>query len=167
MTTAAVPDTLADWAPEILDDIRKILAMVLGEEAMKATPPMFYPEALRAALRKAAFGTMPEEAYPEGSLLHQLRTSQARWETLRKQLLRYQWQRECVLVLNYRAPYAQPNAPTRVVVFHPPTDHYLRHSGGPQTGSFWDIYGDDFLTEELALVELSKAPAPTARVILQ
>ena len=40
------------------------------------------------------------------------------------------------------------------------TGRQFEHGGGPATGTFWDNYGDDFLTPELALVELAKADAP-------
>lgn len=69
------------------------------------------------------------------------------------------WQRECTILHDYRAPH-QKDDRTRCVVYHPPSGRFLRHSAGPKTGTFWDVYGDDFLTESLALVELSKAPAP-------
>jgi hypothetical protein len=78
-----VPDDA--WMPELLDDIREGLTAYLGEEAMSATPPMFYPEAIRSALHKAAFGKLPEEMYPEGSLLHRLRDAEAELATLRAQ----------------------------------------------------------------------------------
>lgn len=39
-------------------------------------------------------------------------------------------------------------------------DVFLRHSYGPKQGYFWDAYGDDFLTPELALMALLHAPVP-------
>lgn len=38
---------------------------------------------------------------------------------------------------------------------------YLRHSCGPQQGFFWDIYGDDMQSVELAVLALHQAPYPT------
>lgn len=35
---------------------------------------------------------------------------------------------------------------------------FLRYSCGPRQGFFWDIYGDDFQTPELALLAISQAP---------
>jgi len=37
---------------------------------------------------------------------------------------------------------------------------FLRHSAGPRQGVFWDVYGDDFLYPELALLALVSAQAP-------
>lgn len=39
-------------------------------------------------------------------------------------------------------------------------DSFLRYSEGPRQGVFWDMYGDDFLTPELALIALLQAPVP-------
>ncbi len=37
---------------------------------------------------------------------------------------------------------------------------YLRFSCGPSQGYFWDIYGDNMIDTELAVLALSKAPYP-------
>lgn len=37
---------------------------------------------------------------------------------------------------------------------------FLRYSKGPRQGFFWDAYGDDFLSPELALLALLQAPVP-------
>ena len=37
---------------------------------------------------------------------------------------------------------------------------YLRFSGGAKQGFFWDVYGDDLVNTELAVIALSEAPAP-------
>lgn len=39
-------------------------------------------------------------------------------------------------------------------------ESFLRYSVGPQQGYFWDGYGDDFHTPELALLALREAPIP-------
>jgi hypothetical protein len=62
------------------------------------------------------------------------------------------------IIPNYMPPYPDRDTKPSVVIRHKPCGNFLRHSGGPRTGSFWDLYGDDFLTVELATVELSKAP---------
>lgn len=81
--------------------------------------------------------------------------------TLRDALLTERWQRECEILPQYREPHQKPeDARTRCVVRHVPSDLFLRYSRGPRTGTFWDVYGEDFLTEALATVELAKAPAP-------
>ena len=74
-------------------------------------------------------------------------------------LVPFKWQRECKIFQR-----ETKNTPRgyKWVVMHVPTKLFLRHSGGPLTGIFWDIYGDDFLSKELALVELSKAHDPNS-----
>jgi len=37
---------------------------------------------------------------------------------------------------------------------------HLRYSAGPKQGFFWDIYGDEMQSFELAVIALSQAPAP-------
>jgi hypothetical protein len=39
-------------------------------------------------------------------------------------------------------------------------DSYLRYSKGPRQGYFWDMYGDDMLSPENALLALLRAPVP-------
>lgn len=70
-------------------------------------------------------------------------------------LLHFAWQRECEIIPAYQPKQDDP--PRCVVRFR---DQYLRHSKGPRQGCMWDCYGDDFLEPELALFELSRAPAP-------
>ena len=62
------------------------------------------------------------------------------------------------ILVGYMPPYPQPETTPSVVIRHTPCGCFLRYSKGPQTGTFWDLYGDDFLHEELALVELANAP---------
>lgn len=82
---------------------------------------------------------------------------------MRQLLLDQPWHRKTEIILGYMPPY--PNADTRPTVQiryndgseHPP---FLRYSAGPKQGFFWDIYGEDFQNESLALLALHKAPAP-------
>jgi hypothetical protein len=37
---------------------------------------------------------------------------------------------------------------------------FLRYSKGPGTGSFWDVYGDDYHSKELAFAEMLKVWIP-------
>jgi DUF971 family protein len=67
-------------AADCLDMVREVLTVLLGAESMQATPPMMYPEAIRQALYRVAMGQVPDEAYPEGSLHHQLAHLRARCE---------------------------------------------------------------------------------------
>lgn len=75
------------------------------------------------------------------------------------QLLKYHWQHECEIIPDYMPPY--PTKDTRPTCVVKANEHYkLRYSKGPGTGTFWDAFGDDFHTPELALVALSKAAPP-------
>lgn len=78
-------------------------------------------------------------------------------------LLTQHWMHECEIDPNYMPPYPREDTrPTCQVHYRYPdgTLTGLRHSGGPLQGFFWDVYGDDFKTPELALVAISQAPAP-------
>ncbi len=87
-----------------------------------------------------------------------LQNTDMNWEGVLKYLLPFKWQRECCIIPNYLPPFHDPDQKPIVVIRH--GNSFLRHSGGPHTGTFWDVYGDDFGTPELALIELSKAPPP-------
>jgi hypothetical protein len=74
------------------------------------------------------------------------------------------WLAECEIIPDYLPPYAtediKPSVAIRYNGFetdHPPC---LRYSKGPSQGFYWDLCGEDFLTIELAILALSKAPAP-------
>lgn len=71
------------------------------------------------------------------------------------------WQRECEIIPDYKARFDDSNK-TRVVVKYPNEfeDVFLRYSAGPQQGYFWDVYGDDMLSVELAIYALHMAPVP-------
>jgi len=82
---------------------------------------------------------------------------------LLKYLLNQPWHNYCEIIPDYMPKY--PSKDTRPIVairFNNGKEHmpYLRYSKGPAQGFFWDIYGDDFLEVELAIIALSKAPAP-------
>jgi hypothetical protein len=70
------------------------------------------------------------------------------------------WYGECEIIPNYMPPYPRPDTKPTVVIRHKPSGLFLRYSKGPRTGSFWDIYGEDFHDIELAKSELWKAPPP-------
>lgn len=79
-------------------------------------------------------------------------------------LLTHHWMHECRIIPDYMPPF--PSADTRPTcqihyVYKDGSDTGLRYSKGPLQGFFWDIYGDDFHSPELALVALSQAPPPT------
>ena len=79
-------------------------------------------------------------------------------------LLNQPWHEKCEIIPEYIHPNANPKnvAPKVVIIFNDETLYppFLRFSKGPNQGYFWDVYGDDFQTLELAIVALSKAPAP-------
>ena len=79
-------------------------------------------------------------------------------ERLVRVLLHYRWQRECESVPDYLPPYARDGDRPRCVIRY--GQSFLRHSAGPRADAFWDCYGDDFLSPELALLALSKAAPP-------
>ncbi len=78
-------------------------------------------------------------------------------------LLYEHWMHHCVIDPAYMPPFPRDDTrPTCQV-------HYtnekgstwgLRYSNGPLQGYFWDSYGEDLHSPELALVALSRSPAP-------
>lgn len=77
------------------------------------------------------------------------------------------WRAECEIIPGYMPPYPREDTRPACVVRYKFVDKrdgeagcFLRHSGGARQGFFWDIYGDDLLRPELALVALAQAPTP-------
>lgn len=64
------------------------------------------------------------------------------------------WRGEVMIKVNHK----QRNGPAGCVVQI--RNSFLRYSKGPMQGYFWDVYGDDFLTPELAILSLMQAPIP-------
>ena len=78
-------------------------------------------------------------------------------------LLDQVWHAQCEIVPDYMPPFPSPDTRPTVVVRHNNGTEYpafLRHSRGPRQGFFWDIYGDDMQSVELAILALSRAPYP-------
>ncbi len=78
-------------------------------------------------------------------------------------LLDQPWHKKCDIVPNYMPPFpSKDTRPTMQVRYNDGTEYppFLRYSQGPKQGFFWDIYGDDMQTKALAILALSKAPAP-------
>ncbi len=73
-------------------------------------------------------------------------------------LLDQKWHESCEIIPDYMPPYPLPDTKPRVVVCCP--KGFLRHSKGPAQGFFWDIYGDNMQSIELAIIALSRAPYP-------
>ena len=68
------------------------------------------------------------------------------------------WQHECEIITDYMPPYPRPDTqPTCVIRYG---ERFLRYSNGPLQGFFWDVYGDDFHSRELALIALAHCPTP-------
>lgn len=63
---------------------------------------------------------------------------------------------EAAIIDGYVPPFAREGHKPMVCIVS--GEWWLRYSKGPQTGTFWDAYGDDFHTVELARTELAKAP---------
>lgn len=68
------------------------------------------------------------------------------------------WRQLATIIPNYMPPYPDSRTRPRCVVKC--GDSFLRHSAGPRQEHFWDCYGDDYLTPELALLALMEAPVP-------
>lgn len=82
-------------------------------------------------------------------------------ERLIKYLLPYKWQREeCEIFSNYYPDYPKSREQYKTVIRYKPKNVYLRHSAGPGQGHFWDVYPDDYINPELAIIALSEAPHP-------
>jgi len=78
-------------------------------------------------------------------------------------LLEEAWHKDCEIIPDYMPPYPGSNTrPSVVIRYNNGTEYppYLRYSKGPKQGFDWDVYGDDFLDVELALIALSNAPTP-------
>lgn len=83
-------------------------------------------------------------------------------EILLKLLLNQYWHQECKIIPDYMPPYPRKDTRPKVVVMFPNEhgDTFLRYSCGPAQGFFWDVYGDNMQSVELAVFALSKAPIP-------
>jgi hypothetical protein len=73
------------------------------------------------------------------------------------------WHTRVRFIANYMPPFPRPETqPTFHIEYDDGTEYklQLRYSQGPKQGFFWDVYGEDFQNEELAIIALSQAPAP-------
>lgn len=75
---------------------------------------------------------------------------------------RNQWMKHATIIPGYMPPHPHVTTrPSTVVLWECGVARaFLRYSKGPGSGYFWDIYGDDFLSPELALKALLEAPVP-------
>jgi hypothetical protein len=80
-------------------------------------------------------------------------------------LLDQPWHRNCEIIPDYMPPFPDKNTRPSVKVRYNDGSEYppfLRYSQGPKQGFFWDVYGDDMQDLELAIIALSRAPAPVS-----
>ena len=73
-------------------------------------------------------------------------------------ILDQRWHRDCQIVSRYMPPFPRADTKPIVAVRHVPSNSFLRYSKGPRQGYFWDLYGDDMQTVEMAIVALGRAP---------
>lgn len=85
-------------------------------------------------------------------------------------LLTQHWMHECRIVVDYMPPNPRPETRPSCQV-HVTNDNghewRLRYSNGPLQGYFWDSYGEDFHSPELALIAISQSPAPPGVKVFQ
>jgi hypothetical protein len=72
------------------------------------------------------------------------------------------WRKDAEILPQYMPPSPQPDTCSRCVVRH--RSSFLRYSKGPRQGCTWDLYGDDFVSPEQALLALLQAPVPPSIV---
>lgn len=72
------------------------------------------------------------------------------------------WRRYATIIPKYRAPGDRDYEESRCVIMlkYQRMTTFLRYSKGPRQGHWWDIYGDDYQTPELALIALLEAEPP-------
>lgn len=75
------------------------------------------------------------------------------------------WRDDCEIIVNWLPEQPRAHQRSRCVVKHGPTGLFLRWSAGVCQGYFWDIYGEDCLSLEHALLALSQAPPPRSLTI--
>jgi hypothetical protein len=68
------------------------------------------------------------------------------------------WRKRAEIIPDFMPKY--PDKTTRPTCVVKVGESFLRYSKGPRQGYFWDIYGDDMLTPEMALLALLRAPVP-------
>jgi len=78
-------------------------------------------------------------------------------------LLEEPWHKDCSIIPDYMPKFPREETRPTVQVRYNDGSEYpplLRYSRGPKQGFFWDLYGEDMQTVELAIIALSKAPTP-------
>lgn len=83
-------------------------------------------------------------------------------------LLTQVWQHQCQIIPDYMPNFPREDTKPTCVIRHSSGENeyqFLRYSNGPLQGFFWDMYGDDFGSPEMALIALSQCPPPTRGAI--
>lgn len=78
-------------------------------------------------------------------------------------LLEERWHEKCEIIPDYMPEHPREETQPTVQIRYNDGSKYppmLRYSRGPKQGFFWDIYGEDMQTVELAILALSQAPTP-------
>ena len=89
---------------------------------------------------------------------HRQDTSKINGQKLVNLLLTQLWQHQCEIIPDYMPPLPGKDTIPTCVIKH--GEYFLRYSKGPLQGFFWDVYGDDFQSPELALIALSQCQPP-------
>src|ERR1035438_1513715 len=79
-------------------------------------------------------------------------------QTLVTLLLDQPWHQDCEIIEGYMPPRPGNDTQPKCVVRFSPFKCFLRYSKVPKQGFFWDIYGDDMQTVELAMLAIHQAP---------
>lgn len=83
-----------------------------------------------------------------------------------RHLLNQSWHYDCIIFPDYPMCDEIRGRIKGVYIWYQPKRMFLRYSRGPRQKTFWDIYGDDFVTTELAVIALADAPAPLESKLL-
>jgi hypothetical protein len=78
-------------------------------------------------------------------------------------LLEEPWHKDCEIIPDYMPKFPREKTRPTVQIRYNDGSEYaplLRYSRGPKQGFFWDMYGEDMQTVELAIIALSQAPTP-------
>ncbi len=86
-------------------------------------------------------------------------------ESIREHMWCSWWHAKVEIIPDWMPNFPRPDTKPKLVVRY--GDSYLRYSAGPQQGFFWDIYPDDMFSEELAIIAVSDAPAPSLRNLMK
>ncbi len=97
----------------------------------------------------------------EQTMFHSRHFQVFNWERLLDTLLdsrHHRWREEVIIHKEYMPPHPREDSRPEVQVEY--KNRFLRYSRGPLQGYFWDVYGEDMHTPELAFYALLQAPSP-------